>query len=208
MKRFGLCYAWIERPLGGRLDRGVFPLRSEAFSVPHSIPQYLKQRLDPSHFDRLRSISQDFTRPLFALDPQTGRFEAAADLEPEEIDDEMTLDALCFACELLSDADVAFDVADPVIEQVEPAGTIQLSFDFPNEDDQVFRRFKDLLRENTDPAAGFHTQFQKYPWGHRVVIDLFFRDDLDYQRKKDHLDLLLLVAQRRSRGLPFQGTRL
>jgi len=176
--------------------------------VPRSIPEYLKQRLDPSQYRRLEAMSQGFTRPLFAIDPSTGRFEAALDLDPDKIEDDRTLDALCLACELLSEAGVEFDLTSPVVEQAAPSGTIQLTFDFPSEEESVYLRFQKLLRENTDPGAGFHADFQNYPWGYRVVVDLVYHGDLDYQRKKDILDWLLLISKRKDKGDPFQGSRL
>lgn len=176
--------------------------------MPPSIPEYLKERLPADLYERLRVVSEGFSKPLFAVDPETGRFECAADFDPDEMGDPAILDALCIACELLSDADLPFDCTEPVVEAVESRGEIRLTYDFTAEEGDVFQRFRDLLRENTPADAGFQTDFQKYPWGHRVVVDLGFQSDFDYQRKKDFLDLMLLVARRRSNHVPFFGKRL
>lgn len=172
-----------------------------------SILEFLKERLSPSHFQALHDISDGFSRPLFAYDPTSRRFECAGGFDPDETDEE-AIDALCLACELLSEADVAFDPASPLIESAEERGVVRLTYDFTKEDEAVYERFKRLLLENASPAAGFKTDFQKYPEGYRVVVDLEFQSDFDYQQKKGIVEVMLLVARRRSKGAPLLGNRL
>lgn len=176
--------------------------------MSHSIKEYLKERLSPPLYERLREASRDFTRPLFAVDPDTGRFECAADLDEAELDETQVLDALCLACELLTEAGVAFDPSDPLLEASGPSGSIDLVFDFTVEEEDVFQRFKALLAENAPPDAGFETDFQKYPGGRRVRVRLSYSSDFDYQQKKDIVDLMLLVARRQTKNVPFFGKRL
>lgn len=172
-----------------------------------SIPQYLQERLSPAHYRALHEISDGFTRPLFAYDAESRRFECAEGFDPDALDDD-AVDALCLACELLSDAGLSFDLASPLIESSQAPGVIRLTYDFSQEEEETYDRFRGLLHENTSPDAGFRTDFQKYPWGHRVVVDLEFQSDFDYQQKKDVIDLMLLVAKRRLKDNPFFGNRL
>lgn len=172
-----------------------------------SILEYLKERLSPDHFQALRDISEDFHRPLFTYDPKTRRFECAGGFDPDETDEE-AIDALCIACELLSEAGIPFDLASPLIESDDEPGVVRLTYEFTKEEEAVYDRFKKLLRENATPAAGFKTDFQKYPGGFRVVVDLEFQTDYDYQQKKGIVELMLLVAKKRSKGAPILGNRL
>jgi len=176
--------------------------------VAQSIRDYLKERLSPPLFERLREGSAGFSRPLFVVDPDTGRFECAAHLGDEELDDTSFVDALCVACELLTESKAVFDPSDPLLEPPASSGTVELTYDFVAEEEEVFRRFKALLKENATAAAGFQTDDQKYPWGHRVRIKLSYASDFDYQSKKDIIDLMLLVARRRAKGAPIFGKRL
>lgn len=173
-----------------------------------SIREYLRERLPEALYESLREASQDFTRPLFAIDPETGRFEVAADLDEAEPGDSPALDALCLACELLSEADLDVDAADPLLEREDEAGEIELTYEFNADEEDVYHRFKALLSENATPAAGFQADFQKYPWGYRVVVRITYASNFDYQAKKDIIDLMLLVAKRRAKDVPLFGKRL
>ena len=114
--------------------------------------------------------------------------------------DPAILDALCIACELLSDAGLPFDWQSPVVESVESRGEIRLTYDFTVEEDDVLQRFRDLLRENTPADAGFQDGFPEVPLGSSGRRRPGFQSDFDYQQKKDFLDLMLLVARRRSKS--------
>jgi len=130
-----------------------------------SIAQYLRDRLDPGQYQLLQKVSRGFTRPLFALDPETGRFECAAELDDEEVEDPSVLDALCVACELLEASGVSFDPQDPALEPSASSGTVELTFDFPDEDEDALVRFKAMLAENASADAGIHADYQKYTRG-------------------------------------------
>lgn len=174
-----------------------------------SIAQYLRDRLDPGQYQLLQKVSRGFTRPLFALDPETGRFECAAELDDEEVEDpSVVLDALCVACELLEASGVSFDPQDPALEPSASSGTVELTIDFPDEDEDALVRFKAMLAENASADAGIHADYQKYPGGVQARIRLAYSSDFDYQRKKDLIDFVLQVAKRRAKDDPLSGSRL
>jgi len=172
-----------------------------------TVASYLKARMTRETYDRLEAASMGWTKPLFVHDRETGLFECNCLVDGDDDEPDAVLDALCLACELLSESGLDFS-GDRSIATDDDSGSIDLEYTFSLEEEDVYRLFRRLLEDLTATEAGIHARFQKYVGGFSVVVRLNFSHSYEYQRQKDAVGWLLHLARRRVADVPFRGTRL
>lgn len=170
-----------------------------------SVREYLERKLPSSVFNVLAQASREWTQPLFSYDALSESFEPAIESDDDPAPE--VIEAICIAVETLSGYRPK-GKDDPLIQPEESAGFAHLTYEFDVDEAEVFDRFKWLLEENVSPDAGFVAQFQNEPWGARATITLTYLSDFDYQRKKDTIDTMLVIARKWVEGTPFLGEKI
>lgn len=175
-----------------------------------TLPEFLEEKLPFRMYQRLAEASAGWSIPLFAVDPETGRYECVppTDMLDDDSPDVELLDALCTACDLLSESAVDFDDVSAQIEAEDQPGQFLLTYRFEPEEEDVFRRFQSLVQENLAADAGISGDFQKLPWGFRAEISLSYANDFEYNQKKDSVEWMLDLARMRAADRPFGGQRV
>jgi len=172
-----------------------------------TVARFLKDRLPPHMYERLSGASAGFTRPLFAKDPQSGRFEFILDGDTADGDD-LLVDAACTACDLLSESGLEFPHDRLVAADGDEKGEISLEFLFGEGEAPAYELFRKLLLDAGRRDTGLKARAEKLPGGYRVAVSIRYVSDFDYQRKKDSIDWMLHLARKKANDSPFSGRRI
>lgn len=172
------------------------------------VSAFLKASLPANLYTRLEKASQNWTKPIFARDPETGAYECLHDRLLAGDEDTELIDAVCMACELLSSAagDFAHDKA--IEREPDPSGSVRLEYRFRLEDEAIYEAVRERLEDLAAGDAGIRVNFQKYPWGNLAIVTVHYAHTFDYQRKKDAIDWVLQIARMQTKDVPFKGTRI
>ncbi len=177
--------------------------------MSRNVASYLRSSLPDHLYARLQDVTDDWSVPIFVRNPYNGEFECLHDRVLAADEDNELIDAVCMACELLTNA-VDEDFSDDIAIETDsdPAGSVTFEYRFSTEDEEVFHAVRARLKDLAATDAGISVKFQKYPGGNLAIVTVTYAHTFDYQRKKDAIDWVLQIARRQTKDDPFKGSRI